>query len=131
MEKKMPTQLTSENVETIFMDCLFKDDEEVVNPQLVQGIMSQFGFHPDRLESHKADIKELLKELPDAFQANTGGGWSFLNACMTKHGDQWGEHRNIEQLMALGIASGQAKLNFPREMWDILPGGMPYFNVVE
>ena len=48
---------------------------------------------------------------------------------MTKSGEQWGEHMNIEQLLALGIATGQAGYPMPKEMWKMLPGGMPYFTV--
>lgn len=123
--------LTAENVSTVFMDCLFRDEENKSNPVLAEAILSTFGFHPERLESHRNDIKELLAWLPTQFRegGNDGGGWSFLNACMTREGDQWGEHRNIEQLLALGIATGQAKILMPRQMWSVFPGGMPYFSV--
>lgn len=121
--------LTAENVESVFVDCLFRDGEDKSKAQIVDGIVHKFGFHPERLEAHKADIAELLNELPNEFQATNGGGWSFLSACVTKNGDQWGEHRNIEQLLALGIATEQAKILFPREMWSAFPGGMPYFAV--
>lgn len=121
--------LTAENVETVFRDCLFRDGEDTAQAQIVEGVVSKFGFHPDRLAAHKTEIAEMLDGLPDEFKMAKGGGWSFLNACMTKRGDQWGEHRNIEQLLALGIASDQAKMLMPREMWKVLPGGMPYFAV--
>jgi hypothetical protein len=54
---------------------------------------------------------------------------SFLNACMTKDDNQWGEHQNMEQLLALGIAIGYARILLPRNMWSVLPGGVPYFSV--
>lgn len=123
-------KLTAENVETVFLDCLFRDGEDTSTAKIVDGVISRFGFHPTRLESHKSEIAELLDELPGEFHASNGGGSSFLNACMTKGGDQWGEHRNIEQLLSLGIATGNAKMLMPREMWNILPGGMPYFVVL-
>ena len=121
--------LTAENVETIFRDCLFRDGEDTSQAKIVEGVVSKFGFHPTRLETHKSEIAEMLDGLPDEFRADKGGGWSFLNARMTKSGDQWGEHRNIEQLLTLGIATEQAKMLMPREMWNVLPGGMPYFAV--
>lgn len=120
--------LTAKNVETIFLDCLFRDGEDTSTAKIVDGVVSKFGFHPARVETHKSEIAELLDGLPDEFRADKGGGWSFLNACVTKNGDQWGEHRNIEQLLALGIASDQAKILMPRELWGMMPGGMPYFS---
>ena len=124
------TTLTAKNVETIFMDCLFRDDEDTSKAVIVEGILNQFGFHPDRLESHKQAIAEMLAELPDEFQSDKGGGWSFLNACMTKAGEQWGEHQNMEQLFTLGIATKKANWLMPRKMWKALPGGMPYVVVM-
>ena len=122
--------LTAENVNAVFMDCLFRDGEDTSNPAVGEGVLHKFGFHRERLEAHRDEIKQMLNCLPDNFQASKGGGWSFLNACMTKDGEQWGEHRSIEQLLALGLASGQATMLMPREMWKVLPGGMPYFSVV-
>ncbi len=126
-------KLTSEAVHKIMADCMFTDSEINSglpdNAVLVEGIINNFGFHPGRLETHKAEIAELLAELPDNFQAGGGGGWSFLNACLTKKGDQWGEHRDIEALLALGIATDQAKYLLSRDMWTSMPGGMPYFVV--
>lgn len=119
--------LTAENVETVFMNCLFLEGEDTSQAKIVKGIVSEYGFHPQRLESYKVKIAEMLGCLPDEFREDKGGGWSFLNACNTKDGYQWGEHRNIEQLLALGIATQQAKMLLPREMWHVLPGGMPYF----
>lgn len=91
--------------------------------------MHSFGFNPSRLAEHKQEIKEMLECLSDEFRADKGGGWSFLQACVTKDGDQWGEHQNINELLALGIATGQAKILMHRELWSALPGGMPYFVV--
>lgn len=132
-------KLTAANVTEIIEDCLFKDGE-IFNGQppkdavLVKGIVQNFGFHPGRLAAHKAEILELLHQLPDEFQDinnGGGGGWSFLNAYMTKDGVHWGEHNNIEELLCLGIATEQAEILMPREMWSAFPGGMPYFEVKE
>lgn len=121
--------LTASNVETIFIDCLFKDDEDRSAAIIAEGIVNTFGFHPDRLQSHKTEISGMLDELPDTFKQGHGGGDSFLNACMTNTGIQWGEHKKMEELLALGIATGQAAMLMPRNMWCLLPGGMPYFVV--
>jgi hypothetical protein len=68
----------------------------------------------------------LLNELPSSFKKDIGGGWSFLQACETKDGVQWGEHRNMEQLFVLGMALGKVRYCLPRDLWQVLPGGMPY-----
>jgi hypothetical protein len=40
-------------------------------------------------------------------------------------------HQRVEQLVQLGIAVGKIRYLLPRDMWDALPGGMPYFVVVD
>lgn len=123
-------KLNSKRVETIFMDCLFKDGEDTVNYVRAEGIICNVAFHPQRLERYKDEITELLAELPEEFQKSVGGGWSFLNACNDKHGNQWtGEHIRMEQLFQLGVGTGAASLQMPRDVWPLLPGGMPYYVV--
>jgi len=125
-------KLTADNVEKIFMDCLFTKDEDPSAAVKVEGIVSNFGFHPDRLKSHEEDIYSMLKELPKEFQKDGGdGGWSFLNACNDKDGGQWtGLHQKMEQLFVLGIAIGKARWCMPKNMWKMFPGGMPYVTVL-
>lgn len=94
-----------------------------------EGVHSRFLFIQAKLEEKRADVVEMLKELPKPFRKTEGGGWSFLNACMTESGEQWGEHRNIDELICLGRALGLVEFPMPREMWNVLPGGMPYFSV--
>jgi len=119
-----------ERVNAIFMDCLFKEGEDTSNHVKAEGITQNVGFHPDRLESHKAEIEEMLDELPDEFKESSGGGMSFLNACNDKHGNQWtGLHQRMDQLFQLGTAISKVKCLMPREMWSVLPGGMPYYAV--
>lgn len=129
--------LTAKAVDEIFMDCLFRDEEvskDAPEPPpgavIVDGIRHQFALHPERLESYREQVKALLAELPDNFQADKGGGWSFLQACMTKDGEQWGEHMNMEQLFVLGIGLKLAKWQLDRAVWPALPGGMPYVVVL-
>jgi hypothetical protein len=123
------TALNAEHVNAVFMDCLFRDGEDASKHVKAEGIVRNVGFHPERLESHKAEIVAMLDELPEQFHEKSGGGWSFLNACMDKHGNHWGEHINMEQLFQLGIGIGKVKSLMPREMWRALPGGMPYYVV--
>jgi hypothetical protein len=127
-------KIDAKEVETVLLDCLFKPEELVggkppSDAVLVEGITSKFGFHPGRLESHKGRIKAWLAALPPQFRKNSGGGWSFLNACMDADDNQWGEHRDVENLFSLGIGCGLAECQIPREMWRLFPGGMPYYAV--
>lgn len=123
------TELTSEAVARIVQECLFKEGEDTSKAVIANGVMMKMGFHPERLDEHRAEILSLLLQLPEQFQNNKGGGWSFLNACIRADGFQWGEHRDIDALLCLGLATKYAKLNLPREMWKMFPGGMPYFTV--
>lgn len=126
--------IDSKEVDDIFMDCLFKDDELVDGKpeggfKIGEGVMLRTGFHPGRLQSHEQKIIDILSELPDDFKSSGGGGMSFLNLCMDKTGHQWGEHRNCDQLIALGNAIGKVKFPLPREVWSSLPGGVPYLMI--
>ena len=130
-------KLEADKVSKILMDCLYREEEvgEVEDGKapegavVIEGIMQKFGFNPERLEVHKAEIRELLAELPDEFMADKGGGMSFMQACVDRNGDQWGEQPTMDELFVLGQAAGMVKLLMPREMWGALPGGMPYFVV--
>ena len=124
-------KLTAEKVEVIFLDCLFKDGEDTTNYIPVQGLTRRFGFHPGRLNSHREEIIELLNELPEPFMEKKGGGWTFLKACNTKDGELWGQHPNMEQLFCLGMGIGKVKCLTPREIWPYMPGGRPYYCVME
>lgn len=121
-------KLTSENVENVFMDCLFKEGEDTISYVPANlGITSMVGFHPDRLQSHSKEIRSMLSYLPEQFHEKSGGGWSFLNACNDNNGEQWTSlHQRMEQLFQLGNALGMVEALLPRELWPSLPGGMPY-----
>jgi hypothetical protein len=129
-------ELTAQNVNDVFMFCMFKDDEvaKVKGPEdfvLGDGVMVRVGFHPERLQQSKENVRELLSHLSSDFMTTEGGGKgsSFLNACMTKTGVQWGEHKNVDELLMLGLALGFINYCLPREKWNFFPGGMPYFAV--
>jgi len=128
--------LTAANVNKILKDCLFTDEElkacngKPENFVMAEGVMMRVGFHPERLKSHQAEVAAMLSELPSEFMHdNPSGGWSFLQACMTKSGEQWGEHRNIDELLLLGYGLNMVKYLLPREFWKVLPGQVPYFTV--
>lgn len=126
--------LTTDRVRAVMKDVLFRDDEMPADGEVpfgavvVDGVLNRYAFHPTRLEELRAEIIEMLSELPDEFRADGGGGWSFLNACLDRHGNHWAEHPTIEQLLVLGIGVDAAQILMPREMWAVLPGGLPYFS---
>lgn len=122
--------LTAKRVKEIFMDCLFKKGEPTKGYIEAKGITMKVGFHPGRLDDYKEEIMTLLNELPDKFKASGGGGWTFLNARDDKHGNQWSGHRDIEHLILLGIATGQAQWQM-MDMMKVMPGGMPYILVLD
>lgn len=127
--------ISSARVEEIFLDCLYKPEEmegleEGEAPEgcvIVEGILSRFGLHPERLESHRAEVTEMLMNLPVGFRKSSGGGWSFLQGCQDRNDVQWtGFHMIVSQLFVLGMGLGLVSYLLPREMWSAFPGSMPY-----
>jgi len=128
--------LTAENVNRIFLECLFKEEEIAINVEdrvyvEAHGIMTHVGFHPGRIKEHEQEIEWMLLQLPKEFLKSVGGGWSFLNACEDVQGNQWtGLHKTMDELVCLGLATKKVMFLTPREMWAMFPGGMPYFVVL-
>lgn len=120
--------LTAARVGELLEKCLYQDGEPADQRVEVEGILHKFVLHRDRLQANANAIQALLAELPEQFRRSGGSGWSFLNACMDRHGSQWtGLHLVMEQLFALGMGIGKAEYVLPRELWDVaFPGGMPY-----
>lgn len=98
---------------------------------IVEGITINAVFGVEKVKSHSDTIKALLGELPDPFFVGNGGGYSFMSMPMDKHGNQWGEQINAQELMLLGIASGYMHYLLPKEVWFALPGGVPYIVVYD
>jgi hypothetical protein len=123
-------KLTADKVHEIFMKCLFNEGEATENYVLAEAINVKVGFHPERLKQSEPAITELLNELPDEFKRGTGDGWSFLNMCKDKHGNQWADlHQTMDELVALGLATKKISFLMPRDMWLSFPSGMPYLLV--
>lgn len=130
--------LTSELVKDTFYNCMY--DEDVINAQqgdklpegalVVDGIIHKFVLDPEKVEKNKQVIIELIRELPDEFMVEGGGGTSFLSACMDRRGVQWtSSHAVMELLFVMGMALGCSRPCLPKVLWPALPGGMPYFVV--
>ncbi|MCK1999804.1 hypothetical protein MZM54_00220 [[Brevibacterium] frigoritolerans] len=122
--------IIANEVEKVFFDCQYRE-EELTNGKVpdnaivVDGIIHKFGFNPNRVKTNKEEIKHFMNELPETFKE----GWSFLNICFDKNGNQWGDDRIGEQLVVLGLAAGYMEYPAPKEMWPMLPGSVPYIIV--
>ncbi len=128
----MPTRLDSKRVTEMLHDCLFKEGEDTSSHVKAEGIMHTMGFHPERLESYRREVEGMLYDLPEAFMESGGGGWSFLNACIDKEKRQWTDLQPVvEELLLLGLGLNKVKFILPREVWSALPGGVPYFIVLD
>jgi len=125
--------IDSKRVHEMFKDCLYNDVEivngkPIVDPVLIQGIMSRFGLHSTRLESYREEVKGMLQEIRESFLE----GDSFLNFCTLKDGEQWtGFHDTMQELMCLGLGLGLIEYMLPKEMWRALPGGMPMIKIIQ
>lgn len=124
----------AEQVDTLFRSCLFNDDEMEegkpkpgLEPVIAEGIVMKVGFHPGRIVEAKPKVQALIAQIVNnEFLKSKGGGMTFLNLCIDRTGQQWGEHRTQEQLVTMAIANGLAGYCLPKDMWSVLPGGMPY-----
>lgn len=122
-------ELTSEKVHDIFMNSLFEEGEETNNYVEGIGVITRVGFHPKRLEDNREAINNLLNELPLGFKKSEGGD-SFLNMCNDKNGNQWTSlHQRMDELVTLGLAIGLVSFPLGREMWLVLPGGLPFITI--
>lgn len=130
-------RLDPEDVRVVFGACIAQPgDEDVIEAEncltgpvgLGDGGHGTLRFSKREIGKFAEQIAQMLLELPTEFRASGGGGWSFLNACLDRHGNQWtGLHQTMAQLFALGQAIGMVELQLPPDLWDVLPGGMPYY----
>lgn len=124
--------LTWERVQEIFQECSSGADEDAGDLVEVQVIGSPVWLYKGQLAKHADEIARMLEELPDEFQEKLGGGMSLVEAAADKHGRWWtGSQGLVLQLFLLGLGIGKVELVSPREVWKMLPGGMPYYVVLE
>lgn len=130
-------ELSSKAIDDLAKIAMYQEDEtndvkhSAVPPDavIVRGLVHVYGFHPKRIKEIKPQVDELLTQLPDKFNREIGGGWSFLNMCVDRKGHQWTcEHQICEILVCLGIAVGSAEWLL-LDLKSLLPGGVPYVSV--
>lgn len=114
-------------IDSLFTSCLFREGEPTQDAVVADGITARFGFHPERLKAAVPELRALVgSTVPDAFMSDGGGGSSFLDLAFDREGVHWAEHPTLQQLVVLCVASGLAAYCLPREVWHVLPGGVPY-----
>ena len=116
-------KLTAESVKETLEKCLVRDQDAIKKCEsvcvdshhekvVVDNICIVFGLDGHKyyldavaLEQSKGNIEEMLLQLPREFMRSAAmGGSSFLRACLDNKGYQWGEHENVDELLALGKA---------------------------
>lgn len=124
--------LHKNRVNEVFFACIFEDGDPSELTR-VEGItMTNIGFSSTQLEARKDEIEEMIGELPVDFHESGPGGASFLAASHDKHGRQWAWlHADMEQLLLLGMGVERVELVTPPEVWERLPGRMPYYVIKE
>lgn len=119
--------LTSKNVNKIFTVCSDNSHEEQM---FVEGVKIKTVFSPAKIKENHDKIRDMLECLDDNFFVGKGGGWSFLNMCVDKHGKLWtGDHMQCDKLICLGLAANLLQFTLPRDVWCVLPGEVPYITV--
>ncbi len=129
-------ELTKENVSKLFVKCLFTEKEveeatkagetvPTLEAVIVHGAVGSFGLHPERLKTVREEVVSLLQQLPEEFHEGT----TFLNAVLTKDCTPWGEQRNANELLVMGMGLGYVKEMLPKQFRHSLVGGVPYYQV--
>jgi hypothetical protein len=112
---------------------LFEDNCESMGASLNGKNCGTFGhfntFSKRALDRYTENIVAMLAELPAEFHEQSGGGMSFIYGAMNRDGWQWGEQYHVEELVMLGIGINRVQFQFPRDLWPLLSGGLPYFMV--
>lgn len=119
--------LSSKKVMEVYKHCILSDDEvcdhePIVDFTMGEGVAYASVFNSERLAEKKEEIANMVDELADIEK-----GPSFLNLCMDKNGRQWtGNHFLMDCLVQLGFATEALCYTLDRDMWDVLPGGVPF-----
>jgi hypothetical protein len=127
-------ELTSANVRNVVNASMFAA-EDVINgvpvrePLTVKGLNVQLSFDPQRVTANKSQVRELVEQLSPAFRDQNG--MSFMGLPVRSDGVQWGQYRNADELVCLGLATGDLVLiPADRADWKDLPGKLPYVAIV-
>src|SRR4029077_17734771 len=99
----MEPENLAERVDALMGEVLYKNEEIPADGKpptgaiIVEGVVRNFGFHPERFETAKPKLAALIKDIvPEGFYKGTGDGNSFLALCEDKNGVLWGQHKQVE-----------------------------------
>lgn len=121
------SDLTSENVEAIFLDSLATSIDPPSSIILVEGITRSVRFHAERLSAHVTDVELMLSHASGFFYDDRGGGHTYLDLGFLRDGSRWGTRRDVDRLFTLGLALHLAKYTRQnRAEWSLFPGAIPY-----
>lgn len=125
--------LTAASLLEVFMKALCTPEELGHEPVVAEGPTLTAAFAPERLEGVREQVRAWLRELQWQFFPKSMGGYgcSFLQMPFKRNGVHWGEHPDCERLLQLAVALGEAQYLFPRHVWEVLPGGLPYVRFKE
>lgn len=119
--------LSIKKVKEVYEYCILSESEvsehePIVDFTMGEGVAYAGVFNSERLAEKKEEIANMVDELADIEK-----GPSFLTLCMDKNGRQWtGEHFIMDCLVQLGVATEALCYTLDRDMWDALPGGVPF-----
>lgn len=120
----------SKKVNDLMLACLINKPEFDANDPdavVVEGLTAKFVFSREALETARGEYLQLAQEhLDDKFKKSIGEGYSFLGLPFNKRGEQVCEHPTAQGFLVLGLGMGVAEYCLPKELWVVLPGGVPY-----
>lgn len=131
-ETRAEPVLTVDAVMEIWNACVAAPGDPEDDQVRIDGASMDGRFSRTRLLNHRMRLRTMLVELPDNFLQSGGGGWTMLNGCVDRHQRFWtSDQRTVDRLVILGIGAGVANWTLERNLWDLLPSGMPYFQVLD
>jgi hypothetical protein len=124
--------IDADRLDVIWRDCAPERQVPTGTGDVIvtDGIFPVAVLYLDRLKAHEPEIRRMLGALPEEFRdvaLGGKGGWSFLNGCLDRDGDQWGEQPDVNRLFTLGLGLRLVVSLLPRELWPKLPGSVPYY----
>lgn len=117
--------LTSENVQAIFLDSLW-DVPQQGRPIRVRGTINEFTLDGTRLENHTTVIRGFLSHMSTLFYEDRGGGHSSLFLNSRRDGARWEPRPHTEHLLVLGLGLKLIEYCLERDQWNLFPGSLPY-----
>lgn len=111
-------KLTPDAVTGLLAKCMFHDSEVGPDKTRLPGVPDpvrgatphlDLGFHPTRLEQHRPEVIDLLRQLHREFLSP--GGYPFVFLGLNAAGEQWGSITYGEALAALAVALGVGRFS--------------------